>query len=128
MSFTQRTIATNGVELQVAEAGPADGPLVVLCHGFPEVAYSWRHQVPALADAGYHVMAPDQRGYGHSSRPDAITDYDLPHLTGDLLGLLDHAGQDQAVFVGHDWGAIIVWDMALRHPDRVKGVVGMSVP
>ena len=107
---------------------PAPGPPVILCHGFPELGYSWRHQIPALAEAGYHVVVPDQRGYGRSSRPDAIEDYDIVHLTDDLLGLLDDLGHEKAVFVGHDWGAMAVWALSLRAPERVAGVVGMSVP
>jgi pimeloyl-ACP methyl ester carboxylesterase len=121
-----RTVSTNGVDLHVVEAG--EGFPVVLAHGFPELSYSWRHQVPAVAGAGYHAIAPDQRGYGRSSRPDAIEDYDILHLTDDLLGILDDLGEERAVFVGHDWGALVVWQMALLHPDRVAGVVGMSVP
>ncbi len=121
-----RTVATNGVELNVIDAG--DGYPVVLAHGFPELAYSWRHQVPALVDAGYRVLAPDQRGYGRSTRPEAIEDYDIIHLTDDLVGLLDDIGAERAVFVGHDWGSMVVWQMAQLHPDRVAGVVGMSVP
>jgi pimeloyl-ACP methyl ester carboxylesterase len=121
-----RTVATNGVELSVVDVG--DGFPVVLSHGFPELSYSWRHQVPALADAGYRVLAPDQRGYGRSSRPEAITDYDVVHLTDDLVGLLDDIDAERAVFVGHDWGSMVVWQMAQLHPDRVAGVVGMSVP
>ena len=105
-----RTVATNGVDLHVVEAG--DGFPVVLAHGFPELSYSWRHQLPALADAGYHAIAPDQRGYGRSSRPEAIEDYDILHLTDDLLGVLDDLGEERAVFVGHDWGALLVWDLA----------------
>ncbi|MDQ3294698.1 MAG: alpha/beta hydrolase [Actinomycetota bacterium] len=124
----ERTVATNGVELHVVEAGPPDGPVVVLAHGFPELAYSWRHQVPALAAAGYHVLAADQRGYGRSSTPEAIDQYDIVHLTDDLLGLLDDVGAEQAIFVGHDWGSMVVWQQALLNPDRVAGVVGMSVP
>jgi pimeloyl-ACP methyl ester carboxylesterase len=124
--ITHRTVATNGVELHVAEAG--EGYPVILAHGFPELAYSWRHQLPALADAGYRAVAPDQRGYGRSSRPETVEDYDLPHLAGDLLGLLDDLGQERAIFVGHDWGAILVWQLALLAPERVAGVVGMSVP
>jgi pimeloyl-ACP methyl ester carboxylesterase len=120
------TIATNGVELNVVEAG--SGFPVVLCHGWPELSYSWRHQIPVLADAGYHVLAPDQRGYGRSSRPEAIEDYDIAHLTGDLVGLLDALGEEKAVFVGHDWGSMVVWQMALLAPERMSGVVGMSVP
>jgi pimeloyl-ACP methyl ester carboxylesterase len=122
----QRTVATNGVELHLAEAG--EGFPVILAHGFPELAWSWRHQLPALAEAGYRAVAPDQRGYGRSSRPASITDYDLEHLTGDLLGVLDDLGEERAVFVGHDWGAILVWQLALLAPERVAGVVGMSVP
>jgi pimeloyl-ACP methyl ester carboxylesterase len=125
-STRERQVATNGIELHVVEAG--EGFPVVLAHGFPELSYSWRHQIPALADAGYKVIAPDQRGYGHSDKPGAIADYDIHHLTDDLLGLLDEAGHERAVFVGHDWGALVVWQMALLHPDRVAGVVGMSVP
>jgi pimeloyl-ACP methyl ester carboxylesterase len=123
---SHRTIATNGVELHVTEAG--EGPLVVLAHGFPELAYSWRHQIPALAAAGYHVVAPDQRGYGRSSRPDAIEAYDIHHLTADLLGVLDALGEQQAVFVGHDWGSFVVSHQAVMHPDRVTALVNMSVP
>jgi pimeloyl-ACP methyl ester carboxylesterase len=121
-----RTVTTNGVDLHVVEAG--EGPPVILAHGFPELAYSWRHQIPALAAAGFRVLAPDQRGYGASSRPQQIADYDILHLTDDLLGLLDDVGEEQAVFVGHDWGAIVVWNLAVLHPERVAGVVGMSVP
>jgi pimeloyl-ACP methyl ester carboxylesterase len=123
---TSRTLATNGVELRITEAG--DGPPVILAHGFPELGYSWRHQLPALAAAGFHAVAPDQRGYGDSSRPEAIEDYDIVHLTDDLLGVLDDLGEERAVFVGHDWGSMVVWQLALLHPERVAGVVGMSVP
>ncbi|MGD8833023.1 MAG: alpha/beta hydrolase, partial [Pseudomonadales bacterium] len=123
-----RLIDTNGVTLETYCAGPEDGRAVVLCHGFPEHAFSWRHQVPVLADAGYHVIVPNQRGYGHSSRPEAVEDYDVAHLSGDLVGLLDHFGHESAVFVGHDWGAIVVWNLAMLHPDRVDGVVNLSVP
>ena len=121
-----RTVATNGIELHVAEAG--SGPPVLLVHGFPELSYSWRHQLPALATAGYHALAPDIRGYGRSSCPPAVEDYDIVHLTDDLIGLLDELGEERAVFVGHDWGAMVVWTLALLHPQRVRGVVGMSVP
>ena len=124
----ERTAHVNGVDLHVLEDGPADGPPVLLVHGFPEGAYSWRHQLPALAAAGYHAIAPDQRGYGYSSRPDAVTDYGIDQLCGDLLGLLDETGHEQGVVVGHDWGALIAWDMVRLHPDRVRAVVGVSVP
>jgi len=122
----RRTVTHDGVDLSVVDTGT--GFPVVLAHGFPELAYSWRHQVPALAAAGYRVLAPDQRGYGRSSQPEAIEDYDIVHLTGDLLALLDDIGEERAVFVGHDWGAMVVWQLALLAPERVAGVVGMSVP
>jgi len=127
-STRERRVATNGIELHLVEAGPEDGHPVVLAHGFPELSYSWRHQIPALAEAGYHVLAPDQRGYGRSDRPDASEDYDIHHLTDDLLGLLDDIGAAKAVFVGHDWGSMVVGQMALLHPERMDGVVVMSVP
>lgn len=123
-----RRAATNGIELDLLEAGEPGQPLVVLSHGFPEAAHSWRHQLPALAAAGYHVIAPDQRGYGRSSRPDAVAGYGIGSLTADLLGLLDAEGAAQATFVGHDWGALIVWELARLHPERVDAVVGVSVP
>ncbi|MFN3583174.1 alpha/beta fold hydrolase [Phenylobacterium sp.] len=118
----------NGVEIAYYEAGPREGVPVVLCHGFPELAFSWRHQVKALADAGRWVIAPDQRGYGLSSKPGAVTDYDMEHLTGDLVGLLDHLGVEKAIFCGHDWGGIVVWQTPLLHPDRVAGVIGLNTP
>ena len=127
MNFPKaETITTNGVELEVFSAG--SGKPIVLCHGWPEHAYSWRHQIQPLVDAGYHVIAPNQRGYGASSRPENVTDYDITHLTGDLMGLLDHYGYEDALFVGHDWGAIVVWNLAMLHRTRVKGVINMSVP
>ncbi len=118
----------NGVELAYYEAGPREGVPIVLCHGFPELAFSWRHQIKALAAAGRWVIAPDQRGYGLSGRPEAVTDYDMAHLTGDLVGLLDHLGVETAVFMGHDWGGIVVWQMPLMHPERVAGVIGLNTP
>ncbi len=121
-------IKTNGIDMAVYEAGPKDGLPVVMCHGFPELAYSWRHQIPALAAAGFRAIAPDQRGYGSTSRPDAVRDYDMPHLTGDLAGLLDALGVKKAVFCGHDWGGLVVWQMPLYHPDRVAGVIGVNTP
>ncbi|MDT5165951.1 MAG: hypothetical protein QOC88_2845 [Mycobacterium sp.] len=126
--ITERTIDTNGVQLHTLEAGEAGAPVVVLAHGFPELAYSWRHQIPALAAAGYHVLAPDQRGYGRSASPASIGDYNVGDLSGDLIGLLDDVGAETAVFVGHDWGAPVVWSSAQLHPRRVAAVVGMSVP
>lgn len=125
---TSAFVDVNGVRLRVFEAGPPDGPLVILAHGFPELAFSWRHQIPALASAGYRVLAPDQRGYGGSSRPDPAEDYDITALTGDLVGLIDRAGAERAAVVGHDWGAVVAWSTALLHPDRVAAVAGLSVP
>lgn len=122
------TIAVNGVDLVVHEAGRVGDPVVVLSHGFPELAHSWRHQMAPLAAAGYHVIAPDQRGYGHSARPEAIDAYGTDSLTGDLFALLDHYGAADAIFVGHDWGSMVVWEAARHRPERVKAVVGVSVP
>lgn len=119
---------TNGVNLHVVMAGPSDGPLVLLLHGFPEFWYGWRRQIPALAAAGYRVLAPDQRGYGGSSCPGEVTAYDIHALTGDLVALLDAVGAAKAVFIGHDWGATVVWNLAQLHPDRVAAVAGLSVP
>src|SRR5437868_4709290 len=121
-------VKTNGIDMAVYEAGPKDGLPVVLCHGFPELAYSWRHQLPVLAAAGYRAIAPDQRGYGRTSRPEAVTDYDMEHLTGDLTGMLDALGLNDAIFCGHDWGGLVVWQMPLFHPKRVKGVIGVNTP
>ena len=119
---------TNGVTLRLTEAGDRGAPVVVLCHGFPELAYSWRHQIPVLAEAGFHVLAPDQRGYGGSSRPTAIEDYDIVKLTGDIAGLLDDVGAEKAVLVGHDWGSVVATNFPLLHPDRVVAVAALSVP
>ena len=121
-------IKTNGIDMAVYEAGPKEGLPVVMCHGFPELAYSWRHQIPALAAAGFRAIAPDQRGYGLTSRPENVRDYDMPHLTGDLAGLLDALGLKKAIFCGHDWGGLIVWQMPIYHPDRVAGVIGVNTP
>jgi pimeloyl-ACP methyl ester carboxylesterase len=121
-----RQIPANGIELRVVDHG--EGPPVVFCHGFPELSFSWRHQVFALAAAGFRTLTPDMRGYGGSSRPERIEDYSIAALCGDLVGLLDAAGLEDAIFVGHDWGASVVWQFALRHPDRVRAVAGLSVP
>ena len=128
LPVTERTIETNGLRLHTLEAGEPGAPVVVLAHGFPELAYSWRHQIPALAAAGYHVLAPDQRGYGRSTRPADIADYNIAELSADLIGLLDDVGAEKAVFIGHDWGAQVAWGSAQLHPDRVAAVVGLSVP
>lgn len=122
-------IRVNGIELEVFEAGQHNaGNPIVLCHGWPEHAFSWRYQMPALAAAGYHVIVPNQRGYGDSSSPDAVAAYDIEHLTGDLVALLDHYGYQDAVFVGHDWGANVVWGLALLHPARVAGIINLALP
>jgi pimeloyl-ACP methyl ester carboxylesterase len=122
-------IHVNGVDLEVFEAGHENaGNPIVLCHGWPELAYSWRYQIPALVAAGYHVIAPNQRGHGNSSCPDNVTAYDLTQLTGDLVGLLDHFGYADAVFVGHDWGANVVWGMGLLHPARVNRIINLALP
>ena len=121
-----KMVSTNNIELEVFEAG--SGRPVVLCHGWPEHAFSWRHQVDPLVEAGYHVIVPNQRGYGHSTAPADVEAYDIVQLTADLTGLLDHYGYEDAVFVGHDWGAIVVWALSVLHPDRVAGVINLSVP
>ena len=121
-----RFIETNGIRMHIAEKG--SGPLVLLCHGFPESWYSWRHQIGALADAGFRVVAPDMRGYGQTEAPEAIDQYTLLHLVGDMVGVLDALGDETAVIVGHDWGAPVAWQAALLRPDRFRAVIGLSVP
>ena len=121
-----RVVETNGIRMHIAECG--EGPLVVLCHGFPESWYSWRHQLQALAEAGFHGVAPDMRGYGQTDRPKEIDQYTLLHLVGDIVGLLDALGAESAVIAGHDWGAPVAWHSALLRPDRFRGVIGLSVP
>jgi pimeloyl-ACP methyl ester carboxylesterase len=128
VTATERFLDVNGVRLRVYDAGPPDAPLVILAHGFPELAFSWRHQIPVLAEAGYRVIAPDQRGYGGSSRPEAVEAYDIAALTGDLVGLMDAVGAERAAVVGHDWGAVVAWSTPLLHPGRVAAVAGLSVP
>jgi len=123
---THRLIRTNDIQMQITEQG--EGPLVLLCHGFPETAYSWRHQIPVLAEAGFHVVAPDLRGYGSTQCPEAIDQYTVIHLVGDLVGLLDALNAEKAVIVGHDWGATVAWHAAQLRPDRFRGVVALSVP
>lgn len=123
-----RTVAVHGIELHLAESGPEDGPVVLLLHGFPECWYSWRHQLDSLGAAGFHVVAPDQRGYGRSDAPAAVEEYTVLHLVGDAVGVLDAVGAERAVVVGHDWGAPVAWHTALLRPDRVRGVAALSVP
>jgi len=119
---------TPGARLAYYEVGSRQGVPIIFCHGFPELAFSWRHQLAACKAAGRWAIAPDQRGYGLTSRPQAVEAYDIEALTGDLVALLDHVGAKTAVFCGHDWGGIVVWQMALRHPDRVAGVIGVNTP
>lgn len=126
MTIKHHHVEVNGLRLHVAEQG--EGPLVLLLHGFPESWYSWRHQFDALADAGYRVVAPDQRGYARSDRAASVEEYSLPHLVGDVTALIGALGAEEAVLVGHDWGAPIAWTTALLRPDLVRAVVGLSVP
>lgn len=128
LTFTERFVDTNGVRLRVLEAGEPGAPLVVLAHGFPELGFSWRHQLPALAEAGYHVLAPDQRGYGRSSKPEAVDAYTIVDLSADIVGLLDDVRADRSVIVGHDFGGAVAWGAPLLHPDRFAGAVGICAP
>jgi pimeloyl-ACP methyl ester carboxylesterase len=121
-----RLIDANGIRIHIAEQG--SGPVVLFCHGFPESWYSWRHQMPALAAAGYRAVVPDMRGYGQTDRPEEIDKYTLLHLVGDMVGVLDALGESSCVIVGHDWGAPVAWASALMRPDRFRAVVGLSVP
>jgi pimeloyl-ACP methyl ester carboxylesterase len=124
--ITHRMVETNGINMHIAEAG--EGPLVVMVHGFPGLWYSWRYQLPALAKAGYHAVAVDQRGYGRTDRPSDPAVYDADYVANDMLGLLDALGEKKAIFIGHDFGAQLVFNLAVRHPDRVAAVIGMACP
>ncbi|NQV68637.1 MAG: alpha/beta hydrolase [Pseudohongiella sp.] len=121
-----RFIEANGLTMRIAEAG--EGPLILLAHGWPESWYSWRHQLTALADAGYHVVAPDMRGYGETDKPAAVDDYDIVHVAADMVGILDALGEETAIMVGHDWGSIVAWNTVLLHPQRFTALIAMSVP
>lgn len=123
---SERRVATNGIELNIAEAG--EGPLVLLLHGFPESWYSWRHQFKPIAEAGYHVVAPDMRGYGKSDKPHEIEAYNQVEVRKDIIGLIPALGYDEAIVIGHDWGAPTAWATALHHPDKVRAVGALSVP
>lgn len=123
-----KTIKTNGVNLHVVQAGPDNGPLVILLHGFPEFWYGWQAQIPALVEAGFRVWVPDQRGYNLSDKPTHITDYDLNKLAADVIGLIDAAGSKKALLVGHDWGANVAWWTAIHYPQRLKKLVILNVP
>ena len=125
-AVTHRFIETNGIRMHLAEQGT--GPLVVLLHGFPETWQSWRQQMAALAEAGYHAVAPDMRGYGQTDAPADVAAYTTLHLVGDVVGLLDALGAERAAIVGHDWGAAVAWQVALLRPDRVRALCTLSVP
>lgn len=126
MEPKEYAVKTNGVNLHVAEMG--EGPLVVLCHGFPELGYSWRYQLKALAESGYRAVAPDQRGYGRSDCPESIEAYDIFQLTGDIVGLVHALGEERAVIAGHDWGAMVAWHCALFRPEMFRALILLSVP
>ncbi len=123
---TLRTVTSNGITMRIAEQGT--GPLVLLLHGFPEGWYSWRHQLAALSAAGFRVVAPDQRGYGGTDKPEAIDAYDILTLTADVVGLVEALGENEAVVVGHDWGAPVAWHCGLLRPDVFRAVGLLSVP
>jgi epoxide hydrolase A/B len=123
---SSRTISANGIDLFVVEQG--QGPLVVLCHGWPELSYSWRHQIPAIAEAGFHVVAPDMRGFGRTSAPAEIGAYTIFDNVGDMVALVEALGEKQAVIIGHDWGAPVAWHAAMFRPDIFTKVAGLSVP
>jgi len=124
--ISHRFIATNGIKMHIAEQGK--GPLVILCHGFPELWYSWRHQLPALAGSGFHAVAPDQRGYGQTESPESIEAYNILQLTSDIVGLVHALGEERAVIAGHDWGAPVAWHCALLRPDIFHALILLSVP
>jgi pimeloyl-ACP methyl ester carboxylesterase len=126
MTIAQRSVESNGITMHIAEAG--EGPLVILLHGFPELWYSYRHQLEALAAAGYHAVAPDQRGYGQTDAPDDVRQYSLPHLVGDVVGLIAALGEGRCIVVGHDWGSPVASTLGLFRPDLVRGVALLSVP
>lgn len=121
-----RFVVANGVRLWCLESGPPDGPLLLLMHGFPEIAYSWRNQMGPLGAAGFHVIAPDMPGYGRSDKPDVT--YDCEWINGTLMGLVDALGYERVVIAGHDWGGLLVWIMARQYPERIAGVIGVNTP
>ena len=125
-TFSLQHFSTNGITVRAAVEGT--GPLVIMVHGWPELWYSWRHQIRPVAEAGFKVVAPDVRGYGGSDKPHPIEAYDMIELTADVVGLIDALGEEKAILVGHDWGAPICWNTAVLHPERVSAVVGLSVP
>lgn len=128
MIMNSHLVETNGIHLNVIQAGPENGPLVILLHGFPEFSYAWREQIPFLVSAGYRVWAPDQRGYNLSDKPSGIAAYSIDELAADVVGLIDAANQKQAIVIGHDWGAGVAWWLAMKYPDRLSKMVVMNVP
>jgi pimeloyl-ACP methyl ester carboxylesterase len=122
------TVSTNGVQLHVVESGPEDGPPVLLLHGFPEFWYGWRHQIGPLADAGFRVLAPDQRGYGASEKPGPVSAYALDTLANDVAGLIEATGRPRAAVVGHDWGGIVAWWLAIRRPALIERLALLNAP
>jgi len=125
--FPEATIVNTG-EIDLAVHKMGDGPPIILVHGFPELAYSWRHQIPVLAEAGYQVIAPDMRGYGGSDKPPQVSDYTIQKLTGDLTGLMDAMALEKSLVIGHDWGALVTWQMALLRSERMAGLVALNIP
>ncbi len=127
-TLTHRMIATNGIHLHAVEAGPEDGPLMILLHGFPEFWYGWRSQIAPLAGAGYRVLVPDQRGYNTSDKPKGVRAYNLDLLARDIVGLIDDAGREKAYVVGHDWGGMVGWWLGLKHADRLERLALLNIP
>jgi pimeloyl-ACP methyl ester carboxylesterase len=125
-AFTLSPLRTNGISVRAAVEG--SGPLVIMVHGWPELWYSWRHQIKPIAAAGYRVVAPDVRGYGGSDKPYPVAAYDMATIMADIVGLIDALGEERAILIGHDWGAPICWNTAVLHPERVAAVAGLSVP
>ncbi|HVG07018.1 MAG TPA: alpha/beta hydrolase [Thermoanaerobaculia bacterium] len=128
MSLRHRTIATNGIRLHAVEAGPQDGPLLIFLHGFPELWYGWRQQIAPFAEAGFRVLAPDQRGYNTSDKPKGVRAYGRDSLAQDVLGLIDEAGREKAYVVGHDWGGIAAWWLGMKHPGRIERLAILNCP
>ncbi len=128
MNLEETYLETNGIRLHVIQAGPKDGTPVVLLHGFPEFWYGWRNQIPALAEAGYRVIAPDQRGYNLSEKPRGVNAYTMRELTADVLGLMDALGYEKAYLAGHDWGAAVAWTLAMQNPERFYKLAILNVP
>lgn len=123
-----QSIDTNGISLLTAMAGPEDGPLVILLHGFPEFSYGWKHQIGPLADKGYRVIAPDQRGYNLSSKPEGAENYTLNKLRDDIVGLIEWSGKEKAIVIGHDWGGAVAWHLAATRPDLVEKLIAINIP